>query len=183
MGNTALRKRLAPAAPLTLELADADGGKFVVSFRLCFDFNAAAEIKEKTGLSILNFAAFWSQIDDPRVLSVTFWAAALAHSPEYRTRDEQGKPTDEGLEVIRSYMTDDNAEPIADVLWAAYLLSLSKEKRQAVEAARERAKKRQEAGDRPQTPAPVPATTTPISSTCGPSPDTTSASTSENSVQ
>lgn len=136
MKDSALRRRIAPSVPLRLELKEDDGKSFIREFRLCFDFNAAARIKEKTGVSVLNFVEAWSQIIDPRLVSTMFWAAILANNPEYNTFGEDGKPTDEGLEVIRSYMDDANSEQILEALWSAYLLSLSKEKREAVQKIR-----------------------------------------------
>jgi hypothetical protein len=179
MADTALRRRIAPSTPLTLELEDDIGGKITKTFRLCFDFNAAAEIKERTDLSLLN-GSIWQHIDNPTVFSVMFYAAILANHPEYRTVDDEGAPTDEGLEVIRSYMQESNADVITEALWKAYLAYLPKEKRDLMERLRAKAEAKN--------PDPLPqaaAPTTPESSnslTSGPSLDTTSGSAMKSSA-
>lgn len=172
MSASALRRRIAPSTPLTLELEDDSGGKFVKTFRLCFDFNAGAEILDRTGLSLLN-GSIWQHIDKPTVFSVMFYAAILANHPEYRTVDEKGEPTDEGLEVIRSYMQEANAEPITEALWKAYLAFLPKEKRELMEKLRMKAEGK---GSTSPLAAATPEATpeSPISSSSGPLPDTTS---------
>lgn len=175
--STALRRHIAPSVPLSLDLTDDAGGKLLRRFRLAFDFNAAAEIKTRIGLKLLD-GSIWQHIDDPVVFSVMFYAAVLAHQPEYRTRDDAGEPTDEGLEVIRSYMQESNAEVITEALWQAYLAWLPKEKRELME--RLRAKAEGKSAD-PLSPAPA-ATMPPTgpvlnsaSSSSGPSAVTTSA--------
>ncbi len=165
MPDSPLRRRIAPSIPLKLDLKDDSGTSFVREFRLCFDFNTCARIKDKTGVSMLNFIEAWSQILDPRLVSTMFWAAALAHSPEYNTKDDDGKPTDDGLECLRSYMDDANSEQICEALWQAYLLSLSKDKREAVEKLRASAERK--LSNQPIPPAPLSAVPAPTMATNG----------------
>ncbi len=131
---SALKKRIAPSVPLSLDLTDDTGGKFTKNFKLSFDFNAKAEIEERTGLNMLT-AQVWTNLS-AKVLSVMLWAAVLANHPEYRTKDEKGNETDEGLEVIRSYMELSNTDAIYEALWDSYFLSLPKDRRDALEASR-----------------------------------------------
>jgi hypothetical protein len=168
----ALKRRIAPSVPLTLTLQSDGGESFTLEFRLTFDFNAAAIVEEKTGLNLLT-AEVWTSGLSSRSLSVMFWAAVLAQHPEYDTVDDAGEPSEEGLEVIRSYMEVGNTDFIHEALWNAYFMSLPKEKREALE----RARKAIETGSSPQTVAPKePAAATSLSngSTSGQSPDTTS---------
>lgn len=180
--NGALRRRVAPSVPLTLELEDDAGGKFTRSFRLAFDMNAAAEIEERTGLSLLD-AGIWQHINEPVAFSVMFYAALLANHPEYRTVDDEGEASDEGLEVIRSYMQESNAEPITEALWKAYLIYLPREKRELMEKLRAKAEAQRSDGGAeadpfgpPAATAAVTAATGPAGSSSGASPATTSGS-------
>lgn len=178
---TALKKRIAPSVPLVLELEDDSGAKFKREFRLSFDFNASAIVEEKTGLNLLT-AEVWTSGLSSRSLSVMLWAAILSNHPEYDTEDERGRPTDEGLEVIRSYMDVGNTDAIHQALWDAYFISLPKDKREALEEAK---RVLTEKTSRPLALAPeVPATTSSPSdgSNSGPSPDTTSGSASKSSA-
>jgi hypothetical protein len=141
-GN-ALRRRIAPSAPLTLELADDNGDKFIRTFRLSFDFNAMVLVQELTGFSMLN-GEIWNELNE-KTLSAMFYAAALAQQPQY---GEAG-----GLEVIRSYMDTTNTEPITNALNEAFLLQLPKERRERMEKAQKAAK---EKGENPTPPATAP---------------------------
>lgn len=152
--NSPLMRRLPPSVPLRLELATDAGMTDIREFKLCFTVNAAAAIKEKTrivdpssgkiidpGVSLLNFIEAWSQISDPRLLRVMFWAAVLCHHPEYDTRDEDGRLTDEGIDTIGTLIDETVSDQIGEALWQAYLKSLSKTKREAVIKVREMAEK------------------------------------------
>ncbi len=134
MSNSALKRRIAPSVALTLELQDDSGAKCTKNFRLSFDFNTKAEIEERTGLNLLT-AEVWTNLS-ARTLSVMLWAAILANHPEYRTVDAKDEETDEGLEVIRSYMEVGNTDQVHDALWNAYFISLPKDRREALEKAR-----------------------------------------------
>jgi hypothetical protein len=141
MAVSALRKRIAPSVALALNLETDSGGKMSRTFRLCLDFNAISEIEERTvsprnpqGISLLR-GDIWGKLS-ASTLRVMLWASVLAHHPEFDTYDEEGKRTDDGLEVIGSYMDAGNTEAIAEALWHAYLASNSEEKRKILEQAR-----------------------------------------------
>jgi len=168
MAESVMRKRIAPSLPLRLELEDADGTKFVRNFKLSFTLNTLARIQEKTGVKVLGIG-IWAEIS-PQLMGAMLWAALLPHSPEYDTRDENGEPTDEGLEVIRSYVDMSNLDQVGEALWESYLLSVPKEKAEFLRKAR--AGKTE--GEVPNVPTPETGEST--GSTSGQSPDTTSTS-------
>lgn len=134
---TPLRRRIAPAVTLKLELSDDSGDVLIRNFRLSLDFNAACLIQEKTGKSLLD-GATWEDVS-PVTLSTMFYAAILANQPEYDTRDLQGDPTDEGLEVIRSYMDAGNAKQIQEGIFDAFISSLPAARQAEIKVAREKA--------------------------------------------
>jgi hypothetical protein len=169
----ALRRRIAPGVPLLLSLEDANGSKFKRSFTLAFDFNAVAAVEEVTGYSLLKGEA-WAH-NTAAVISTMFWAAVLAHHPEYDTWDDRNlRRTPEGLEVLRSYMDDKNVDEISEALWKAYLDYLSPAKRDILVAARARAEKAIPTLPSPETTQAAVTESGGLSS--GPSADTTSAS-------
>jgi hypothetical protein len=133
-----LRKRLAPATPITLEMTDDNGDKFSRSLKLCFDFAAGVAIEEKTGLNLRDFKIL-TEMEKPTAMSVVFWAALLRHQPEYDSED--------GLEVVRSYMDESNYELIAEALWHAYLAYQSKAKREFLAKMRQQAEERIQRGE------------------------------------
>ena len=179
---TALKRRIAPSVPLKLQLDDDGGANFVREFRLSFDFNAAALIEEKTGLNLLT-AEVWTSGLSSRSLSVMLWAAVLANHPEYAFSDDKGEPTEEGLEIIRSYMDVGNTDLIHDALWDAYFISLPKDKRETLERARAELIAAQKAGRSPLAVAPETAPASPSDgSNSGPSPELISASPTTSSV-
>jgi hypothetical protein len=132
--NSALRRRIAPSVPLTLELKDDGGASFKRDFRLAFDFNVCATIEEKTGVNVLDASDFLPKLTSPKVISVCFWAALLPHHPEYEEFPE-------GLHVIRSYMGEDNLKQISDAIWEAYLLYCPEKKREALRKLAEQGEK------------------------------------------
>lgn len=168
MPESVMRKRIAPSLPLRLDLEDADGTKFVRSFRLSFTLNTLARIQEKTGLKVLG-VGIWAELS-PKLVGAMLWAALLVTSPEYDTRDEDGESTDEGLETIQSYIDGTNIDRVTETLWDAYLLSLPKDKADILRKARA-------GGTGEAVPnEPTPATGESTGSSSGPSPDTTSES-------
>jgi hypothetical protein len=179
MPASPIKKRIAPSVPLTLELTDDGGATFVRNFRLSFDFNAFARIEEKTGLRMLGIAV-WTQLS-AKVLGAMLWAAVLAHHEEYDTIDGQGQPTEDGLQVIRSYIDLSNADKIAEALWQAYLLNLPKDKAEMLRKARAEEEAKSKLPNA-AAPAETPAQTLSPGSSSGPSPDTTSALTMTNSA-
>lgn len=175
--DTPLLRRLPPSLLLRLELPTEGGGVDIREFKLCFDLNAAAAIKERSGVSLLNFVDAWSKISDPCLLRVMFWASVLAHHPEYDSRDEEtGKRTEDGLETIGSWVDETNTDAILEALWDAYLKSLSKTKRDAVVNLRKMAEEAQKEKEKSPSPLTTPtpsqsatATTTTTGSSSGPS--------------
>jgi hypothetical protein len=145
--ESALKRRIPPSVPLTLELQDHTGAKSSKSFMLCFDFNAIATVEEMTGLGMLN-GEIWELFgrdeeekkgdvkqskkhvrpkgSGAKALGVMFWAGVLAHHPEY--------DSEEGLAVIRSYMDAGNAVQIAGALQRAFVASLPKAQQEAIAA-------------------------------------------------
>jgi hypothetical protein len=123
---TALRRRIAPSIPFSLELAE-DGGKMLkLELRLAFDFNALALVEEITGKSMLA-GEIWQTLTASNV-SALFWASLLAHQPEY-----EGK---EGLAMVRSYMDAGNAAAITQAVTRAFVASLPPAQQEAMLNAR-----------------------------------------------
>jgi len=179
MADTALKKRIIQALPLTLDVQDDGGVTEKKEFHICYDFNAAAALQEKTvckkypmGIKLTELAA-WSHVGEPIFISALFWAGIIARHPEYNS--------DEGLEVIRSYMDERNSDVITKACWDAYLLNLPKQKREFMEDVKRKAEAGLKQPD-PPIPAANNATPEPIGSTSGPSPDTTSALTMRSSA-
>ena len=79
--RTALKRRIAPSYPLTLELTDESGAKFTQTFQLAFNYKSGAAIQERTiskadprGFSFTSFA-IWTVAGEPHVLAAIFWGA------------------------------------------------------------------------------------------------------------
>ena len=125
--GTALQRRVAPSASLTLEYTDRSGAKTKKKLELAFDFNAAAHVEELTKEKLTDLS-IWTRVSGPTLMRALFWSALLAHQPEYATP--------EGLEIVGSYMDESNAASIVAALEEAYLLWLPKEKRELLEKIR-----------------------------------------------
>ena len=138
--EVAIRRAIAPATPLTLEL-EGEQGKFILNVKLAFDFNAFSRIEAKTGANIF-LGNIFSNLNATNTV-VLFWAALQRHNPEYAG--------DEGLEVVGTYLTIENAPIVANALKNAFLASLSKDSRAAIEKAEKGAEKPAD----PQSAAPV----------------------------
>jgi len=138
--TTALRKRLTPSVPFTIEFTDTKG-TYRQPVQLAFDFNALAAVEEATGVNLLNNYLYIYKMDAINV-SLFFWAALLAYQPEYADKD--------GLEKVRSFLDFGNWEPAAIAVIEAFKLSLSPAQRQVIEdatkAVEEKAKKAKEDG-------------------------------------
>jgi hypothetical protein len=174
--NSALRRRIAPSVPLTLELLDDGGATFKREFRLAFDFNVCATIEEKTGVNVLDAIDFLKRLISPKTISVYFWAALLPHHPEY---DEP-----EGLRVVRSYMDESNLEKISEAVVDAYLQYCPEKKRNALREIIEKGKKGENPTQPPKPAEPEAAATANPSpgSSSGPLPEATSALAMTNSA-
>jgi hypothetical protein len=128
------------STPLTLQLEDGNGEKFVRTFRLAFDFNAQCIVEFRTKLSMLE-KEIWLR-DSPTNLSVMFHAAVLMHQPEYAG--------EEGLQVLRSYMDAGNIGQISDALNEAFVSTLPEEKQKIIRA---KQAERKAQGENPTAPA------------------------------
>jgi hypothetical protein len=127
---TALKRRLAPSVPFTLDVAEDGGGRLKLDFHLAFDFNAMAQVeevlgKDKNGKPVFSMldGSIWEK-PTAAVLSVMFWASLLAHQPEYEGL--------EGLAIVRSYMGPDNAAEITNAVMKAFVASLPPEQQEAI---------------------------------------------------
>ena len=186
--DSPIKRRIAPSVPLKLDLLDDGGAKLTLNFRLSFDFNALARVEEKTGVTELGFA-IWAKLS-PRVLGAMLWAGILAHHPEYLTVDDNGKETEEGLEIVRSYIDPGNIDLVHDAIWDAYMATLPSDQAQKLKDWRKRREeelRNKAKAKSPNADAPVPggalatnedAQKNELSdgTNSGPSPDTTSAS-------
>lgn len=110
----ALRRRIVPSVPLTLNLDDDSGSKLTRVLRLSFDFNAIARIEDMTGISVLR-GEIWAKIN-ARNLGIILWAASLAHHPDY--------DSGEGLVVVQSFIDAGNFEEVILAILDAYIVSL-----------------------------------------------------------
>lgn len=133
----ALRRRIAPSFPLKLELLDDSGDTLIRNFRLSLDFNAACDIQARIGSSLLD-GATWEDTR-PITIATMLYAAILAHHPEYETTDGDGNPTNEGIEVLRSYMDAGNCKDIQNALFEAFVATLKPERQAEIRLAREEA--------------------------------------------
>lgn len=118
--NGHLRRLIVPSWPLKLDVLQDDGAVEHLNFRLSFDFNAFARITEVTGYDVI-VSGFWKLLIANATLSAAFWASLHAHHPEYRSL--------EALEIVRSYISPDNSEVIAEAVLDAYIATLSPDKR------------------------------------------------------
>jgi len=115
---SAIRHRIAPSVPFSLEIADSSGS-FKIDMQLRFDFNVLARIEKETGLKMLGGIDMFTTNMSSSTLSAMLWAAGLASlDPQYDSR--------EGLEAIRSYLDKDSGTRAYDALWDAYMLFLPK---------------------------------------------------------
>lgn len=144
-----LKMRLAPSYPFTLEV-EGTAGKELLSFRLCYDFNALALIEEKTGWSLLTGAIF-NHLNAGFTLTM-FWAGVLAYHPEYST--------DAGRQVLGSMITHRNAAVVSDAVSDAFIKSLPDDQQERIRVAAENARKDAQAkaagkGEEPIAPSPL----------------------------
>jgi hypothetical protein len=157
-----LRRRIAPSVPLHLELEDQSGDKLIRNLRLSIDFNAACLVQARIGKSLID-GDTWDAIS-PESLSVIFYAALLANHPEYRTKDEDGEDTDEGLEVVRSFIDPGNCLQIQDACLDAFVMTLSPARQAKIAESRRKLKELREKLERgedvPNAPTATTSTTT-----------------------
>lgn len=179
MTESLLRRRVAPRVPLEIHVPETENGvEFHHTFDLAFDFNAVAAVSEITGEECLNSIQMWVLMD-ARMLRAVLWAALLRHQPELDTRDVRGRRTDEGLQVVGSWISFDSWARIHGALWEAYLKFLPKEQAEFYRKARENAEKKlRESAESPlaktSSPAKSESAANSDGANSGPSPDTTS---------
>lgn len=135
----ALRRRIAPSASLKLELQDDSGDTLVRNFRLSLDFNAACYFQTQTGMSLID-GVTWNDTR-PITIATMLYAAIMALQPEYVTVDEDGEPTNEGIEVLRSYMDAGNCLDIQNALFEAFVKTLKPARQAEIRLAREEAER------------------------------------------
>ena len=140
---TSVRKRFSPSVPLILEFQDENGGKETLTYRLAYNFNAFAAIEAKTGLNMLRGELFRNM--NATNLIAAFWAALLIHQPDFIT--------DEGYASVGEMVTMENSASILRGVKSAFLLCLSKEERDKIEAAEKAASN--EGGAPPLEPTPA----------------------------
>ena len=166
-------------------LEEPGSGHYKLELKLAFDMNAAAAIQEKTAEPRTDFRGYlltdfyiWSRIGEPKLLKAMFWAALLAHQPEYDSA--------EGFDTAGTFIQENNAQQIVDALETAYYAFLPKDKAEKIQKikAEVEAKAKGEGAETEspldQTKAPTPAETTGLMT--GPSLVTTSVSTSTSSA-
>jgi hypothetical protein len=125
--GSALKRRVAPAASLTLDYVDHSGARTKKQLLLSFDFNSAARVQELTDYRLTDLS-IWTHITEPILLRAMLYCSLLAHQPEFATED--------GLEIVGSWMDESNQAAIVTALEEAYLLWLPKEKREFLEKLR-----------------------------------------------
>jgi hypothetical protein len=121
MQDSALKRRLTPFVPLTLDVENGDGTSFNVDLKLAFNMNVLASVREKCGQNLLSDVFSW--IDDPKAVITVLWGATLPYQPEYNSPD--------GLEAIGEYMSLDNRVATIEALLQAYAYFVRKDKREA----------------------------------------------------
>ena len=121
MQDSAIKRRLTPFVPLTLEVENGDGTTFAVDLKLAFNMNTLAAIAERSKRNLL--ADVFSWIDDPQAVIAVLWGATLVYQPEFNS--------DEGYAAIGEYMSLENRVQTIEALLQAYAYFVRKDKRQA----------------------------------------------------
>lgn len=125
--DSAIKRRLTPFVPLTLEVENGDGTTFAVDLKLAFNMNTLAAIEERSKLNLL--ADVFSWMDNPKSVIAVLWGATLVYHPQF--------DSDEGYAAIGEYMSLENRVDTIEALLKAYAYFVRKDKRQAfVDAAK-----------------------------------------------
>jgi len=138
----AIRHRIAPSVPFSLEITDSSGS-FKIDFQLRFDFNVLARIEKETGLKMLGGMDMFTTKMSSSVLSAMLWAAAADSNPDY--------DNEEGLRAIRSYLDKEAGSRAYDALWEAYMLFLPKKDADVLRDLKEKADKGEAPPENPPT--------------------------------
>jgi hypothetical protein len=104
MTQTALENFLAPTCELSI------GGK---KFQLIFDFNAVAEVEERTGRNLMTKDG-WDKLNGTTI-SILLWACLQANHPDVT------------LLAVRKLMNSKNLTQVTDKIKEAWLLSKADE--------------------------------------------------------
>jgi len=108
-----------------LEFESESGAKETLSYRLAYNFNAFAAIEARTGLNMLRGELF-RKLNASNLIAA-FWAALLINQPDFFN--------DEGYAFAGELVTMQNSPDILRAVKQAFLLCLSKEERERIEAA------------------------------------------------
>jgi len=119
MAESAIKRRLTPSVPLSLDVENGDGSTFRVDLRLAFNMNVLAAVRERCKVNLLADVFGW--IDDPLAVKAVLWAACIPFQPEF--------DSDEGFEAIGEYMTLENRNDTIEALLKAYTYFVRKDKR------------------------------------------------------
>lgn len=121
--DSALKRRMMPSVPLSLQVENGDGSSFTVDLKLAFNMNVLASVQEKCGQNLLSDVFSW--MDDPKAVIAVLWGAALPYQPEFNS--------DEGFEAVGEYMTLENRNDTIEALLKAYAFFVRKDKREGFE--------------------------------------------------
>src|SRR3954467_14915636 len=113
----AIRRRVMPFTPITLEIEDSDGSTFKQEWKLAINYNVLADAQEKCKYNFLGSLLDW--VDDPNRLRALFWAALLPYQPELR--DE--------FEAVGEYLDGGNRITSIEGLMKAFSRYQPKDKR------------------------------------------------------
>jgi hypothetical protein len=122
--KSAVRRRITPSVPYTLDVESAGGDKFSLSFRLSYDLNALCEVEEALGKSMLTDLS--DILDKPtiKVVTVLLWAALLENHSEYSGP--------EGLAEIRNLITLPQLKPALAACMDAFVAQLPEAQRDRI---------------------------------------------------
>ena len=146
MADSRVAKLLVSTALLTLEPEGAPKLDLELAWNMRAVITIETYLRTRFGqeINILqNPGSFWSDMDCTK-LALGVWACSMQKQPQYET--------EEGFEIIQSYLTPDNYPDAMDALRKSYLESLSTKKRNEVVAAIEEAKRKVLAGEKPADP-------------------------------
>lgn len=119
MSQSSIKRRIAPAVPLTLNIENADGSSFTVGWKLRINYNVLADAQEVSKHNFLGGNGILDWVDDPSRIRALFWASLLPEQPELR--DE--------LFTIGDYLDGSNRSEVLEALFKAFSLYLHKDKR------------------------------------------------------
>ena len=121
-----IEKRIAPSVPLELVVKGDAGSETILSLKLCFDFNAYALVEThapaNAPINMLrpdSVLPLIGEVDGKgaTLLSLLLWASLNA----YHKEDFGGE---EGLEIIRSFLSYENLEAVSKAVLQAFMQSL-----------------------------------------------------------